>query len=116
MAKRRIRCALLLLCVFTLLCAMYLHHHNTPAKTLTGTARAGLVLTQEEEAYYVLAVIDRSRADRAGICAGDTILQIDGEMPETLLDADAFFSSQQADCSILLRRDDQELSILLPAP
>lgn len=118
MAKRRIRCSLLLLCVLTLLCSVYLHQHHTPAKSLTGAARAGLVLTQEEEApaYYVLAVIDRSRADRAGICAGDTILQIDGETPETLLDADAFFSNQQADCSILLRRDEREFSILLPAP
>lgn len=118
MAKKRIRCVLLVLCVLTIFSALYWQHQTSPVTPLTGAARAGLVLTQEEEApeYYVLAVIDRSRADRAGICAGDTLLEINGETMPTILDADAFFSNQQTDCSILVRRSEEVVSILLPAP
>lgn len=85
--------------------------------SLTGSASAGLILLDGQSGgFYVLAVIDQSRADRAGIRAGDTLLAIDGQAPEDLTAADAFFSAQQDDVTVTLARGENTIDIHLPAP
>ena len=66
--------------------------------------------------YYVLAVIDQSRADRAGIEAGDTLLTLNSQPPADLTALDAFFSAQQQPCVITIQRKGKTLDIHLPAP
>ncbi len=96
--------------------ALPIRRDSTP--TLSGAASAGLILSVSEDSagYYVLAVIDQSRADRAGIHAGDTLLSLCGETPSSLAEVDAFFSAQTASCEVQLLRGTRQLSITLPAP
>lgn len=91
-------------------------HDSTPK--LSGAASAGLILSVSEggTGYYVLAVIDQSRADRAGIHAGDTLLSFCDETISSLTEVDAFFSAQTESCVVHLLRGTQRLSITLPAP
>jgi len=49
-----------------------------PDKAVTRMAELGLVLLDGEEGVSVLAVRNRSTADRAGILPGDVLLQADG--------------------------------------
>ena len=84
---------------------------------LTGSASAGLILLDGQSGgYYVLAVIDQSRADRAGIEAGDTLLTLNSQSPADLTALDAFFSAQQQPCVITIQRKGKTLDIHLPAP
>ena len=84
---------------------------------LTGSASAGLILLDGQSGgYYVLAVIDQSRADRAGIEAGDTLLTLNSQSPADLTALDAFFSTQQQPCVITIQRKGKTLDIHLPAP
>lgn len=79
-----------------------------------GVSGAGLVLLEETQGLYVLAVIQDSPADHAGIKPGDTLLRTAGEpltqtaRLETLIDAHRPLPLQ-------LRRDGGELWVQLNA-
>lgn len=96
--------------------------HFRPQKKdvqLTGCASAGLVLIQkasEEEGLYVLAVIDRSRADRSGIRAGDVLQTLNGTAVTDLADADDFFNRQAEPSMVGILRNGEHLQISLSAP
>ena len=62
------------------------------------------------------AVFVESRADRAGIEAGDTRLTLNSQSPADLTALDAFFSAQQQPCVITIQRKGKTLDIHLPAP
>ena len=107
------------LCI--LLCALAVVVAFRPAADetvpLTGSASAGLILLDgQSEGFYVLAVIDQSRADRSGIKAGDTLLTLNGQTPADLTALDTFFSAQQQPCVITLQRKGKTVDISLPAP
>ena len=115
MRRRQIISLCVLLCA--LAAVVLLRPAPDDAASLTGSASAGLVLLDGQSGgFYVLAVIDQSRADRAGIHAGDTLLTLDGQAPEDLTAADAFFSAQQCDATITIERSGKTIDIHLPAP
>ena len=73
MQRKHVISLCILLCALAVLVAFRPSADET--MPLTGSASAGLILLDgQSEGYYVLAVIDQSRADRAGIEAGDTLL------------------------------------------
>ena len=110
MQRKHIISLCILLCALAVLVAFRPSADETVP--LTGSASAGLILLDGQSGgYYVLAVIDQSRADRAGIEAGDTLLT-----PADLTALDAFFSAQQQPCVITIQRKGKTLDIHLPAP
>lgn len=115
MQRKHIISLCILLCVLALLVAFRPSADET--MPLTGSASAGLILLDgQSEGFYVLAVIDQSRADRAGIEAGDTLLTLNSQPPADLTALDAFFSAQQQPCVITIQRKGKTLDINLPAP
>ena len=77
MQRKHIISLCILLCALAVLVAFRPSADETVP--LTGSASAGLILLDGQSGgYYVLAVIDQSRADRAGIEAGDELIAIDG--------------------------------------
>ena len=129
MQRKHIISLCILLCVLAVVAAFRPSADETVP--LTGSASAGLILLDgQSEGFYVLAVIDQSRADRAGIEAGDTLLTLNSQPPADLaakafvdtaptLDLaalDAFFSAQQQPCVITIQRKGKTLDINLPAP
>ena len=113
MQRKHVISLCILLCVLAVLMAF-----RSPADEtmpLTGSASAGLILLDGQSGgFYVLAVSDQSRADRAGIEAGDTLLTLNS--PADLTALDAFFSAQQQPCVITIQRKGKTLDIHLPAP
>lgn len=80
MQRKHIISLCILLCVLAVLVAFRPSADET--MPLTGSASAGLILLDGPSGgYYVLAVIDQSRADRAGIEAGDTLLTLNSQPP-----------------------------------
>ena len=114
MQRKHIISLCILLCVLAVLVAFRPSADET--MPLTGSASAGLILLGQSGGYYVLAVIDQSRADRAGIEAGDTLLTLNSQAPADLTALDAFFSAQQQPCVITIQRKGKTLDINLPAP
>lgn len=97
MQRKHIISLCILLCALAVLVAFRPSADET--MPLTGSASAGLILLDgQSEGYYVLAVIDQSRADRAGIEAGDTLLTLNSQSPAdlTALDASSPLSSSPA--------------------
>lgn len=115
MQRKHIISLCILLCVLAVVVAFRPSADETVP--LTGSASAGLILLDgQSEGFYVLAVIDQSRADRAGIEAGDTLLPLNSQSPADLTALDAFFSAQQQPCVITIQRKGKTLDIHLPAP
>lgn len=80
MQRKHIISLCILLCVLAMVVAFRPSADET--MPLTGSASAGLILLDGQSGgYYVLAVIDQSRADRAGIEAGDTLLTLNSQSP-----------------------------------
>ena len=107
------------LCILHCMMAVLMAFSSQAEETmpLTGSASAGLILLDGQSGgFYVLAVIDQSRADRAGIEAGDTLLTLNSQPPADLTALDAFFSAQQQPCVITIQRKGKTLDIHLPAP
>ena len=83
MQRKHIISLCILLCALAVLVAFRPSADETVP--LTGSASAGLILLDGQSGgYYVLAVIDQSRADRAGIEAGDTLLTLNSQSPADL--------------------------------
>lgn len=115
MQRKHIISLCILLCVLAMVVAFRPSADET--MPLTGSASAGLILLDGQSGgYYVLAVIDQSRADRVGIEAGDTLLTLNSQSPADLTALDAFFSAQQQPCVITIQRKGKTLDIHLPAP
>ena len=80
MQRKHVISLCILLCALAVLVAFRPSADET--MPLTGSASAGLILLDgQSEGFYVLAVIDQSRADRAGIEAGDTLLTLTSPPP-----------------------------------
>ena len=121
MQRKHVISLCILLCVLAVLMAF-----RSPADEtmpLTGSASAGLILLDGQSGgFYVLAVIDQSRADRAGIEAGDTLLTLNSQPPAdltALLPGGLYGTvntAQQQPCVITIQRKGKTLDIHLPAP
>lgn len=102
-----------MLAALALLLAVLAFRDGTEQKeTPPGVSGAGLVLLEEAQGLYVLAVIQDSPADQAGIRPGDTLL---GTAAEPLTHTERLETLIEAEQRLLLRlrRDDGELWVQL---
>lgn len=117
---------LVLLALSPLLVLPWLHPSATSdADTLDvwppQAAAMGLVLQNQPDdaaGLYVLAVMERSAAQRMGLEAGDLLLSLDGMRLSSCDELDALLAAtpHAATLSFTLLRDGQELTLSLDAP
>lgn len=81
-------------------------------------AALGLMLEEQDDGLYVLAVGEKSPAKDAGIRPGDLLTELNGSPLETLDGIDALLQDMSVSDSLtfLLLRDQQTLSISLAIP
>ncbi|MGN0972672.1 MAG: PDZ domain-containing protein [Aristaeellaceae bacterium] len=78
------------------------------------TAELGLMLLDEDNGLFVLAITEYSPAWRAGFQAGDLLLS-SGDTPLTSAQQlEAMISSASGEVPVLLDRSGQQLSLMLP--
>ena len=82
------------------------------------TAAMGLVLLEDEDGLYVLAVQDGSRAGSAGIQPGDRLTAAWNTALETVEQLEALLAKQEAGSPLplTLARQDQTMTVDLAAP
>lgn len=76
---------------------------------VTRMAALGLMLLDDEDGVSVLAVKDRSVADKAGILPGDVLLQADGTAVTDILQLENMLLSAEERMKLQLRRGQEEL-------
>ncbi|MGN1018938.1 MAG: PDZ domain-containing protein [Aristaeellaceae bacterium] len=78
------------------------------------TAELGLMLLDEDNGLFVLAITEYSPAWRAGFQAGDLLLS-SGDTPLTsVLQLEAMISSASGEMPVLLDRSGRQMSLMLP--
>ena len=89
-----------------------------PSGLSSQTAAIGLVLLEEDEGLYVLAVMDGSRASSAGIQPGDRLTAARGTSLHTVAQLEALLTDSLAEGALLLtvQRYEETLTAQLPAP
>ncbi|MBE5803090.1 MAG: PDZ domain-containing protein [Clostridiales bacterium] len=80
-----------------------------PDKAVTRMAELGLVLLDGEEGVSVLAVRNRSTADRAGILPGDVLLQADGIAFADILQLESVLQAAHQSMQLRLQRHHNQL-------
>ena len=114
---RRIICCLTLALAVLLLALGIFHdlQRTEPSVSAgTGSAALGLMLLDQQDGVYVLAVTENSVADASGVRPGDYLLRV-GE--EALASAETFdlLLDERTDSIVLtLRRDGAEVTVTLP--
>lgn len=78
-------------------------------ESVTRMADLGLMLLDSDEGVTVLAVKDKSVADKAGILPGDVLLQADDVSVANILQLEEILLAAQKRMAIQLRRDQEEL-------
>lgn len=105
----------LLLGVLLLSC---LHYNapvpDTPEQPVTRSAELGLILLDENNGLFVLAVTEDSPASRAGFRPGDLLLQSGDIHLTTSTQLEKMLHTQQDTLSILLERNGLRLHLNLP--
>ena len=109
-------CRAIVLIVAALLavsCTLLLREETQTYPAGRNSVGYGLVLLNEDERVYVLAVSEQSTADLSGLEPGDYITRVNGEPvgPREALD-DVLTGSPQAPALTVIRRE-QELSFTL---
>lgn len=79
-----------------------------------GSAALGMVLLDDEDCVYVLAVSDQSPAHQAGLRPGDYILSADGTRVSSVDALDALLEAGGETLEITIRRQNRELKVTLP--
>lgn len=86
-----------------------------PGRGSGGSASLGLVLLRSDTGVYVLAVTDQSPAHLAGLEPGDYLIEAGGV---ALTDVDMFnallMETEAEALEVLVRRQEQELRVMLP--
>lgn len=77
------------------------------------SAAWGMMLLEKGQGLYVLAVMQGSPADDSGVQPGDYLLAVGEEPLRDLTHLETLLGERQGSVPLLLRRNGQELSILL---
>lgn len=108
----------LLLGLAALLLALGVYHGTRraqPSVTVgTGSAALGLMLLDEPGGVYVLAVTEDSPADASGVQPGDYLLRAGEETLTSAESLDALLEGMQESIALTLRRNNAEITVILP--
>ena len=116
--KKAVLCVLLTVVVLgavaAALPAFRPEQEETSATHAQRTAELGLMLLDEDNGLFVLAITEYSPAWRAGFQAGDLLLS-SGDTPLTsVLQLESMISSAAGEVPVLLDRSGRQLSLILP--
>lgn len=104
-----------LVAVLALLCWMLLAAPCTQDDvSMTGAAAKGLLLLDDEQGVYVLAVTDKSPAALAGVEPGDYLLSAGGLPIDKAQRLDEMMAQMKEPLQLRLRRNNAEVLITLP--
>lgn len=115
--RRLLGWAVLVLAALLLAMGVYrgLSRGETPAYPAgEGSASLGLVLLDDEDCVYVLAVTDQSPAHLAGLHPGDYILRADGRQVSDTAVLDEIVDAGGGTVEVTVRRQEKELKLTLP--
>ena len=113
--RKMVRRGICLLALILLAAGLWCGLRQDAPETVPGSSAAlGLMLLEQRNGIYVLAVTDGSPADRSGIQPGDYLLTLAGEQLVTLETLDALLSDGNGSLPLTLDRDGQELYLQLP--
>lgn len=84
-----------------------------PEKETAGSAALGLMLLDDDQGVYVLAVADQSPADEAGVAPGDYLLQAGGEAILTAEQMNDLAREAWSALELLLLRDEETLLLTM---
>ena len=84
------------------------------ASPATRSTELGMVLLDEENRVFVLAIIDDSPASHAGIMPGDTITQLNSQHLTSVLQLAEMISRRAGPMDFLLERNGAPVRIMLP--
>lgn len=103
--------AIVLVCAVAMCIALIWHArvNTSSTESITRMTALGLLLLDEDEGVSVLAVKDKSPADKAGIRPGDVLLQADGVSFVDILQLETMLQNKQKQMQLLLRRDQEKL-------
>lgn len=110
---------MVLLCIPVLLSALILLPplfltQEEASEPATRSAELGLILLDQDDGLFILAVIADSAAEQAGFRAGDLLLR-SGETPLTTTTMlESLITQDHEELSILLERNGKQLSLELP--
>lgn len=86
-----------------------------PQREITDTAELGLILLDDAEGVVVLAVQDRSMADRAGILPGDVLLQANDTLLHSIAELEQLMQSRAFPVlKMKIRRTENRFEIKIP--
>ena len=116
--KKAVLCVLLAVVVLgaiaAALPAFQPEQEETSATHAQRTAELGLMLLDEDNGLFVLAITEYSPAWRAGFQAGDLLLS-SGDTPLTsVLQLESMISTAGGEVPVLLDRSGRQLSLMLP--
>ncbi|MGN0745700.1 MAG: PDZ domain-containing protein [Aristaeellaceae bacterium] len=86
---------------------------ETPAHAQR-TAELGLMLLDEENGLFVLAITEYSPAWRAGFQAGDLLLSSGDTQLTSVQQLEAMIASASGEVPVLLDRSGRQMSLMLP--
>ena len=103
--------AIVLVCAVAMCIALVWHArvNISSSESVTRMTALGLLLLDEDEGVSVLAVKDKSPADKAGILPGDILLQADGVSFDDILHLEELLKDKQHRMQLLLRREQEKL-------
>lgn len=85
-----------------------------PAAHAQRTAELGLMLLDEENGLFVLAITEYSPAWQAGFQAGDLLLSSGDTQLTSVLQLESMIASAGGEVPVLLDRSGRQLSLMLP--
>ena len=78
------------------------------------TAELGLMLLDEDNGLFVLAITEYSPAWRAGFQAGDLLLSSGGTLLTSVVQLESLIADASGEMPVLLERSGDQLSLMLP--
>lgn len=109
----------ILLCILLMLSLMLMHVLSLSTSAVapvpaTRSAELGLILLDEEDGLFILAVTEHSPAQRAGFMAGDLLLSVGDTHLTSATLLEGMLTQSTAGLPILLERDGEQLTLTLP--
>lgn len=114
MSKWRWQAAVILLVLIAVIACVLCRAPLSPDE-ITNTAEMGLILLDNTEGVAVLAVQDRSMADKAGILPGDVLLQVNDTLLHSVSELEQLMRSRAFPVlQMQIRRTDERFEIEIP--
>lgn len=100
--------------VFFIFCTPFALPAEDAVTPYTHSAELGLLLLDQENGLYLLAVTEGSVAQRAGFLPGDLLLKSGNDCLTSVTELDALIAGNDEILRITLLRDNQEMNLKLP--